>query len=154
MRIVADTIPRVRRSVHQTQWAAQFAVASELCKRGYEVALTMGNHPTTDIMVKSPEGIRFDVDVKGLHKKNFWPVRVKAPHQNLFYIFAFVPADKDNQFFIMPQDMVNEGIQIEIDKTRASKAARGLPHIESQDFPCVSWKFAEAHMNAWRVLPA
>ena len=23
---------------HQTQWAAQFAVASELCKRGYEVA--------------------------------------------------------------------------------------------------------------------
>jgi len=26
------------RSVHQTQWAAQFAVASELCKRGYQVA--------------------------------------------------------------------------------------------------------------------
>jgi hypothetical protein len=30
-----------RHSGHQTQWAAQFAVASELCKRGYEVALTM-----------------------------------------------------------------------------------------------------------------
>ena len=28
---------------HQTQWAAQFAVASELCKRGYEVSFTMGN---------------------------------------------------------------------------------------------------------------
>ena len=30
-----------RQSAHRTQWAAQFAVASELCKRGFEVALTM-----------------------------------------------------------------------------------------------------------------
>ena len=29
---------------HQTQWAAQFAVASELCKRGYEVSFTLGNN--------------------------------------------------------------------------------------------------------------
>lgn len=28
---------------HQTQWAAQFAVASELCKRGYEVSFSVGN---------------------------------------------------------------------------------------------------------------
>jgi|ERR1700730_1791448 len=34
-------------SKHQTQWAAQFAVASELCKRDYQVALTtrtLGSH--------------------------------------------------------------------------------------------------------------
>jgi hypothetical protein len=43
-----------RRSAHQTQWAAQFAVASELCKQGYEVALTMGNQPVFDLMVISP----------------------------------------------------------------------------------------------------
>jgi hypothetical protein len=37
---------------HQTQWAAQFAVASELCKRGYEVSFTMGNvAPVADLMV-------------------------------------------------------------------------------------------------------
>jgi len=29
-----------RQSANRTHWAAQFAVASELCKRGYEVALT------------------------------------------------------------------------------------------------------------------
>jgi hypothetical protein len=42
---------------HQTQWAAQFAVASELCKRGYEVSFTMGNTtPIADLMVVSPIG--------------------------------------------------------------------------------------------------
>jgi hypothetical protein len=51
---------------HLTQWAAQFAVASELCKRGYFVALTHGNHPGVDLMVTSPNGERFDVEVKGV----------------------------------------------------------------------------------------
>jgi hypothetical protein len=34
-----------RHSAHQTQWAAQFAVASELCKRGYQVALPLAIIP-------------------------------------------------------------------------------------------------------------
>jgi hypothetical protein len=61
-----------RRSSHRTQWASQFAVASELCKRGYEVAFTMGNHPSVDLLVNSPNQVAFSVDVKGLYKKNFW----------------------------------------------------------------------------------
>ena len=35
---------------YQTQWAAQFAVASELCKCGYEVAFTVGKHPESDLI--------------------------------------------------------------------------------------------------------
>jgi hypothetical protein len=66
-----------RRSAHRTQWAAQFAVASELCKREYEVAFTMGNHPSVDLMVTSPEQISFGIDVKGLYNRNFWAVRAK-----------------------------------------------------------------------------
>ena len=57
----------LRRSSHQTQWAAQFAVASELCRRGYEVAFTTGNHPCVDLMVYSPNRVPFAVDVKGLY---------------------------------------------------------------------------------------
>ena len=46
---------------HQTQWAAQFAVASELCKRGYEVSFTMENStPLADLIVVSP---RIQTDV-------------------------------------------------------------------------------------------
>jgi hypothetical protein len=60
-------------SAHRTQWAAQFAVASELCKRGYQVALTMGFHPVINLMVISPKGAPFLVDVKAQHKNHSWP---------------------------------------------------------------------------------
>lgn len=62
---------------HQTQWAAQFAVASELCKRGYEVSFTMGDTtPVADLMVVSPKtGGMFLVDVKGLYSMNPWQVK-------------------------------------------------------------------------------
>ena len=80
-----------RHSSHQTQWAAQFAVASELCKRGYQVALTLGNHPAVDLMVQSPKGVQFTIDVKGLYKRNPWAVKEKKLMDRLFYVFVFVP---------------------------------------------------------------
>jgi uncharacterized protein YhbP (UPF0306 family) len=101
-----------RRSAHRTQWAAQFAVASELCKRDYQVALTLGNHPSADLMAISPKGIPFTVDVKGLYKKNFWAIRAKAKTPNLFYIFAFVPDEAQNRFFILTQDQANKEIEM------------------------------------------
>lgn len=55
-----------KHSAHQTQWAAQFGVASELCKRGYQVALTMGNHPIVDLMVVSPQGLQFSIQAEFL----------------------------------------------------------------------------------------
>ena len=66
---------------HQTQWAAQFAVASELCKRGYEVSFTMGNTtPIADLMVVSPIGREmFLIDVKGLYRRNPWVLKRKVP---------------------------------------------------------------------------
>jgi hypothetical protein len=94
---------------HQTQWAAQFAVASELCKRGYQVALTLGNHPSIDLMVVSPEGAHFLVDVKGQYKENFWPITPKEA-QGLFYILAFVPDGKPNQFYILTQEAAQEEV--------------------------------------------
>jgi len=78
-----------RQSAHRTQWAAQFAVASELCKRGYEVALTMGNHPVIDLMVVSPEGVPFLVEVKGQYKKNSWPVRMKKARQTYDWLLSY-----------------------------------------------------------------
>src|SRR5215471_14263085 len=80
-----------RQSAHRTKWAAQFAVASELCKRGYEVALTRGNYPVVDLMILSPAGVPFLIDVIGQSKKNFWPVRRKRARGKLFYVLAFVP---------------------------------------------------------------
>ena len=61
-----------RRDAFQTQWAAQFAVASELCRRNYKVALTLGNHPMIDLMVVSPNDAKFNVDVKGQYSDKPW----------------------------------------------------------------------------------
>src|SRR5215510_12998049 len=78
-----------RRSGHRTQWAAQFAVASELCKLNYQVALTLGNHPAVDLMAISPNGQRFSIEVKGLYKPNYWQARKQTPRDGLVYVFAY-----------------------------------------------------------------
>ena len=141
-----------RRSAHQTQWAAQFAVASELCKRGYEVALTMGNHPLIDLMVISPKGTPFLVDVKGQYKPNFWPVTNKKKTDKLFYVLAFVPDDAQNQFFVLTQDQVNEGIRIDLEHARMLRKAKGLGG-EPGDFPGIQRSYAKQFEDAWKALP-
>ena len=122
---------------HQTQWAAQFAVASELCKRGYQVAFTMGNHPGIDLMVISPNGMPFSVDVKGQHRRAFWPVRRKDATKNLFYVLALVPKGKENRFFVLTQDQANEGIDW-----------AGGP-----EFPGIDAAFADRFVDKWDSLP-
>ena len=125
-----------RHSAHQTQWAAQFAVASELCKRGYEVALTSGNHPQIDLMVVSPkERHSFFVDVKGLYRPNYWLLKKKPKRAGLFYVFVYVPVGEANSFFILTQKQVNRQI-------RKSKSGRGLKQ-----------KFVENFSDRWDALP-
>jgi len=142
-----------RRSVHRTQWAAQFAVASELCKRGYEVAFTMGNHPSVDIMVKSQNGVSFGVDVKGLYKRNFWVVRSKPSQANLYYVFAFVPDGRPNDFFVLSQVEVNTEIESEFRSARLRADAKGRSTERVELFPCISWKMAEKYKDCWQTLP-
>lgn len=149
-----DADKKQRRSSHQTQWAAQFAVASELCKKGYEVALTMGNHPTADIMVYSPGGRAFVIDVKGQYKRNWWVVREKPERADAFYVFASVPDLGPNRFFVLTQAEVNKGIREEFDNARARALAKGRSANKAESFPCVAFRWAEPHENCWGKLPA
>jgi hypothetical protein len=55
-----------------TQWSAQFYVAAELTRRGYLVSLTLGSARFADLLVVSPGGSRFEIDVKGQSTRNFW----------------------------------------------------------------------------------
>jgi hypothetical protein len=142
-----------RRSAHRTQWAAQFAVASELCKRDYRVALTMGNHPIVDLMVSSPTGRLFSIDVKGLYKKNFWGVRKREKTPGLFYIFAFVPDNEPNQFYILTQNQVNDEIEKEFERSRLRAKAKNKNGEKAELFPGVGWKFVSDYPDKWDVLP-
>jgi hypothetical protein len=140
------TASPVKARGHQTQWAAQFAVASELCKRGYEVAFTSGHTtPVADLMVVSPiKGEMFLVDVKGLYRINPWIIRRKLERVNLFYILAYVPTDKPNQFFIMTQQQATQLILGEITRLKRPDDYRMTGFV---------WKLALPHENAWGTLP-
>jgi hypothetical protein len=131
---------------HQTQWAAQFAVASELCKRGYEVSFTMGNTtPIADLMVVSPVGREmFLIDVKGLYRPNPWVLKRKTVRANLFYVLAFVPADAPNEFFIMTQHQAHQLIEAELRRLN-----------RTDDYPMTGfvWKLALKFRDAWHALP-
>ncbi len=136
-----------RRPAHRSQWAAQFAVASELCKRGYEVSFTMGNTtPLADLMVVSPRSKEmFLIDVKGQYKKNPWPIKRKTIRSKLFYVLAFVPHDSPNRYFVLTQEEVNAYVEAEL--LRLGRA---------DDYPMtgILWKQAEQHEGQWGVLPA
>jgi hypothetical protein len=135
-----------KRGGHQSQWAAQFAVASELCKRGYEVSFTMGNStPLADLMVVSPRLKQmFLIDVKGLYRRNPRIVKRKTLRPNLFYVLAFVPTDEHNEFFVMTQTQAHQFIQEELVR---------LKRPDSYPVTGISWKQALDHRNAWNIMP-
>lgn len=142
-----------RRSVHRTQWAAQFAVASELCKKGYEVAFTMGNHPSIDLMVRGPKGTPFHIDVKGLYKPNFWTIREKDERSNLFYVLAFVPDEGKNEYFVLTQLEANAEIASELELERRRKQAKGSSLDKVGSYTGLGWGTAKRYQDAWSSLP-
>jgi hypothetical protein len=114
----------------------------------------MGNHPQADLMVISPNRVPFLIDVKGLYKKNYWLVRQQPARVELFYVFVFVPDNSSNQFFVLTQEQVNEGIRTDLEHAKARKKAKGTVFDEKKAYmSSVEWNFALRHKDAWSALP-
>jgi hypothetical protein len=109
---------------HQTQWAAQFAVASELCKMGYEVSFTLGHTaPMADLVAISPDTKKtLLIDVKGLSARNSWIVKPKPTRKNLYYVLAYVPLEAFNAFFVFSQRSMNRCIAAHLNRLKRSRA--------------------------------
>jgi hypothetical protein len=93
-----------------SQWAAQFLVAAELERHGYNVAFTMGNcTPVADLMAGLPGADPFWVDVKGVWGKNSWNGDKKSARPKLFYILVSVSESRGgkDKFFILDQNEFN-----------------------------------------------
>jgi hypothetical protein len=134
-----------RRSGRNAQWAAQFAVASELCKRGYEVAFTLGhNTPLADLMVISPQKRHFLIDVKGLSGRNPWLVKRKQGRDNLYYVLAFVPEGTPNEFFVLSQKHANRLVEEHFQRP----SNRTRPGWDGFSFSA-----PERYRNRWDILP-
>ena len=133
---------------YKTQWASQFYVAAELTRRGYLVALTLGNAQTTDLMVISQSGKQFKVDVKGLSRINFWLVK-RRQENDLYYILVYLPEDgKPPRFFVM----TSEEVANEIEQHKMSVEAKGRVYKKfSEGF---NWSVAFKYENKWDKLPA
>lgn len=135
----------------RTQWATQFLAAAELVRRNYTVSFTMGNNtPTADLMVGTPTGRQFWIDVKGLSVKTDWLFRPKAIHRNLFYILVHLsqlaaPGKRrePDSFFILTQSEANA-------LESAYRAARPANKTTMPGFKFVE---AEPHRDRWDKLP-
>lgn len=104
-------------------------------------------------MVRSPKGVSFEIDVKGLYKKNFWVVKPKEKHHGLFYVLAFVPDDEPNQFFILTQTEVNKEVPRHLKRISTNRAKKGLSIEKVGIMPGLPWPFAEKFRDRWKALP-
>ena len=132
---------------YQTQWAAQFYVAAELTRRGYLVSLTLGNAPVADLLVVSPNGEHFMVDVKGQARKNFWLIKRRTPRDDLFYILVYLPKDEHPKFFILSShELMRE--REEYRKRIESKGGKYRDELGG-----INWSTALKYENRWDKLP-
>jgi hypothetical protein len=131
---------------HHVQWAAQFATAAELCKRGYDVSFTMGNAtPIADLRVVAPSGVAFSIDVKGQRTANFWRIKAQSETAGLFYVLCFVTApNKLNRFFVLSQR--------DVSRLMSEYALSGVRFKE--EWSGFNWTTAYPYEDRWDTLPA
>ncbi|MCJ7776781.1 MAG: hypothetical protein MUP16_00465 [Sedimentisphaerales bacterium] len=86
---------------HNVEQMARAYLMYELAKRGYSVQITDSRFPTYDMLVISPSGKLFGIEVKGQQTKNFWRFNERQPHSEMYYAFVFVPQDEIPRVFIM-----------------------------------------------------
>ncbi|HKV53744.1 MAG TPA: hypothetical protein VJN94_03795 [Candidatus Binataceae bacterium] len=132
-----------------TQWAAQWLVASELSRRGYVVSFTSGNcTPAADLSVSTPDGRLFEVDVKGHMGKNAWDVKRKHDRTTLYYVLVTLCKTHDinsrtpDRFAILTQAEAND-LVTQYELTHPDTGRTGF------NFPA-SVPFEE---DAWEKLP-
>ncbi len=64
----------------------------------------------------------------------------------------FTLGEARNQFFILTQDQVSEGVRIDLEHAKALRKAKGLGG-EPGDFPGIQRSFAQRFEDAWKALP-
>jgi hypothetical protein len=88
-------------SKHNVEQMARGYLMYELARRGYNVQITDSRFPVVDMLVVSPSGHYFGIDVKGQRTKNFWRFNAREPKDDLFYAFVYVPEEGTPRVFIM-----------------------------------------------------
>jgi len=141
---------RVSSIGHYTQWAAQFFTAAELTRRGYLVTFTLGNSPEWDMLIVSPHGKHFGVDVKGLKSPNFWLLgkHVLDDKEDLYFILVHVCKHPDPvDFFILNSSQAKKIVEEHHDDLK--KRGREIKNTEYG----FNFKKVSEYKNKWEALP-
>jgi hypothetical protein len=126
-----------------TQKAAEELVASELSKRGYEVAYLGAYHPIADFAVMAPSGERFVVNAKGHAKPSDWAYGDKPDHDKLYYILVEL-TPTPSCFYILTQS-----------QSKALCAKYLIEHPRNRNIHRGGFSRKDPHpfKDAWDVLP-
>jgi hypothetical protein len=94
---------RRKLSKHNVEQMARGYLMYELARRGFTVQITDSRFPKYDMLVVSPRGKHFGIEVKGQSTKSFWRFNDREPKREMYYAFVFVPpADEAKpRIFIM-----------------------------------------------------
>ena len=78
-------------SRHNVEQMARGYLMYELSKRGYNVQLIDSRFPVVDMLVVSPSGKHFGIDVKGQRTNNFWRFNEKNLSRICFMFLYMSP---------------------------------------------------------------
>ncbi len=94
-----------------THLAGEFFVAAELSRRGYNVALTLGNAKKVDLIVEN-DGKTIPIQVKALaaRKKVGWPLKVDQHYdEKLVFVLVILGAPGTlPEYFILSGESVEQ----------------------------------------------
>ena len=118
--------------------AAQLLVASELNRRGWSAAVTLGNTPHVDVLCSNQDGTRFAfIQVKSFHVKNkSCAVGKKAENQysdNFFWVIVGLSDDKEQKdvFYIVPANVMSHNVRAAHTKWLNTPGEKGQEHKDT-----------------------
>lgn len=95
---------------NSTHLAGEYFVAAELYRRGYSVALTMGNAKAIDLFAEK-NGRTISVQVKAIRSKKSvgWPIMRDRIKSNILYIFVCLNGvDSGPRYFVCTPEEARE----------------------------------------------
>ena len=119
--------------------AGEFFVAAELLKRELQTSVTFGNAKAIDLFTYNPRTKRsFNVQVKALRYKNFFPISSTKVHREHIYVFVLLnKPGAEVEYFIVP------GYELLTDFHRFGKG------YLAPKFPCIHPRKLEQFRNNW-----
>lgn len=118
--------------------AAQLLVASELNRRGWSAAVTLGNTPHVDVLCSNQDGTRFAfIQVKSFHVKNkSCAVGKKAENpygDNFFWVIVGLSDDEEQKdvFYIVPANVMSQNVRASHTQWLNTPGEKGQQHKDN-----------------------